>query len=432
MRESIIVDQFRLIVLGNFLFKISSKILADKLSQVATRIVSPQQFGFIRDRHIEDCIALASNCVNVLHKKCYKGSVAMKIDIRRAFDTFDWKFLYRVLCAFCFSQIFMNWIDSILGSLRLSVLINGSPAGYFRCTRGVRQGDPLSPLLFGIAENFLSRLLSKMVASYHLLPISSLRSFSAPTHLLYADDVLIFYRGMANNLRNVVNAFCVYGNISSQLDNWSKSSIFFGSSVSPTRISSLQSLVGMQIGHFLFSYLGVPLFRGKPRKSILIPIADKIVSKFARWKGKSLSMVGRATLIRSVITDSFVHSFMVYKWLVPLIQMNTKKIKNFLWTGSCEDSKLVRVDWKRCYRPYALGGLGLKDLALLNDSLLRKLTWKFITSNSFVFTFCVRDILTSCRNLREDTSPPPSGLLLSLAMLSSLRMVSGSSKKAPK
>ena len=89
MRDSIIVDQFRPIVLGNFLFKISSKILADRLAQVAARIVSLQQFGFIRDRHIEDCIALASDCVNVLHKKCYEGSVAMKIDIRKAFDTLD-------------------------------------------------------------------------------------------------------------------------------------------------------------------------------------------------------------------------------------------------------------------------------------------------------------------------------------------------------
>ncbi|KAK2663348.1 hypothetical protein Ddye_001922 [Dipteronia dyeriana] len=67
--------------------------------------------------------------------------------------------------------------------------------------------------------------------------------------------------------------------------------------------------------------------------------------------------------------------------------MVTKKIKNFLWTGSCEERKLVRVAWNRCCRPYALGGLGLKDLVLLNDSLLRKLTWKLITSNNFAFTF---------------------------------------------
>ncbi|KAK2642188.1 hypothetical protein Ddye_023951 [Dipteronia dyeriana] len=366
MRDSITVDQFRPIVLGNFLFKISSKIFADRLAQVAARIISPQQFGFIRDRHIEDCIALSSDCVNVLHKKCYGGNEAMKIDIQKAFDTLNWKFLCRVLRAFVFSQTFMDWIVSILGSSRLSILINGSPTSYFSCSRGVRQGDHLSPLLFGLAEDFLSRLLSRMVESDQLLPISSPRGFSALTHLLYADDVLVFCRGTVKNLKSVMLAFRVYGSISGQLVDWIKSSIFFGSSISPARISCLQSLVGIQIGRLPFSYVGVPLFQGKPKKAILMPIAYKILSKFAKWKGKSHSLAGRATLIRSVITGSFVHSFMIYKWPTFL----TKKIRNFLWTGSCEERKLFRVAWNRCCRLYALGGLGLKDLTLLNDSLL--------------------------------------------------------------
>ncbi|KAK3221897.1 hypothetical protein Dsin_008922 [Dipteronia sinensis] len=84
--------------------------------------------------------------------------------------------------------------------------------------------------------------------------------FPAPTHLLYADDVLIFCRGTVRNLMRVVHAFRVYDSISDQLVNWSKSSIFFGSLVSLARISSLQSLVGMQIGRLPFSYLEVPLF----------------------------------------------------------------------------------------------------------------------------------------------------------------------------
>ncbi|KAK3183588.1 hypothetical protein Dsin_030874 [Dipteronia sinensis] len=114
LKDSISIDKFRLIVLSNLLFKIFSKLLADRLAQIAARIVSPHQFGFIRDRHIEDCIALASECVNVMYKKCYGGNLAMKIDIRKAFDTLDWSFLRRVLQAFGFSPVFIDWIDSIL------------------------------------------------------------------------------------------------------------------------------------------------------------------------------------------------------------------------------------------------------------------------------------------------------------------------------
>ncbi|KAK2642786.1 hypothetical protein Ddye_024549 [Dipteronia dyeriana] len=202
------------------------------------------------DRHIEDCIALTSDCISVLHKKCYGGNMAMKIAIQKAFDTLDWKFLCRVLKAFGFSQTFMDWIVSILGSSRLYSLINGSPTSYFSYSRGVRQGYPLSPFLFGIAEDFLRRLLSRMVESDQLLHISSLRGFSAPTQLLYTDDVLVFCRGTIKNLKSVMLAFRVYGSISGQLVNW----------------------------------------RGKPRKVILMLIADKILSKFAKWKGKSLSL----------------------------------------------------------------------------------------------------------------------------------------------
>ncbi|KAI9198847.1 hypothetical protein LWI28_023034 [Acer negundo] len=335
LRDSISVDQFRPIVLSNFLFKISSKILADRLARVAARIISPRQFSFIRDRHIEDCIALASDCVNVLQKKCYGGNLAMKIDIRKAFDTLDWFFLCRVLQAFGFSFIFVDWIDGILCSSRLSILFNGIPERYFCCSRGVRQGDPLSPLLFGITEDFLSRLLTRLVGSSQILPISSPRGFLVPTHLLYADDVLIFCRGTQKNLKHIMGAFRDYGNISGQLVNWGKSSIYFGSSISPSQIGSLQSLIGMQIGQLPFSYLGVPLFRGKPRKAVLRHIANKILSKFAKWKGKFLSLASHATLIRSVITGSFVHSFMIYKWPSSFLSLINRKLRNFLWTGSC-------------------------------------------------------------------------------------------------
>ncbi|KAI9157287.1 hypothetical protein LWI28_019868 [Acer negundo] len=151
-------------------------ILDDRLVRVVARIISPQQFGFIRDRHIEDCIALASKCVNVLQKKCYRGNLAMKIDIYKAFDTLDWFFLCRVLQAFGFSFIFMDWIDDILRSSRLSVLLNVVPEGYFCCSRGVHQGDPLSPFLF--------------------------------------DDILIFCRGTQKNLKHIMGAFGDYGDIS--------------------------------------------------------------------------------------------------------------------------------------------------------------------------------------------------------------------------
>jgi len=146
---------FRPIALANFQFKIITKILADRLAIICMRIISPQQHGFVRDRHISDCVILASEMVNLLTKKQFGGNIAIKVDIRKAFDTLDWNFLVAVLRKFGFNTLFCDWILAILRSARLSILVNGNVVGFFPCNSGVRQGDPLSPLLFCLAEEVL-------------------------------------------------------------------------------------------------------------------------------------------------------------------------------------------------------------------------------------------------------------------------------------
>lgn len=112
--------------------------------------------GFIHGRDIKDCICTASEAANLLHNKAFGGNLALKIDITKAFDTLEWPFLLQVLRNFGFNTFFCNWIKVILKSAFLSILINGESDGYFNCTRGVRQGDPLSPLLFCFALQKMS------------------------------------------------------------------------------------------------------------------------------------------------------------------------------------------------------------------------------------------------------------------------------------
>ncbi|MCI27041.1 RNA-directed DNA polymerase (Reverse transcriptase), partial [Trifolium medium] len=89
------VDQYRPIAMANFKFKIISKILADRLSQILPTFISEEQRGFIQGRNIRDCICLASEATNLLHNKTYGGNLALKIDITKAFDTLEWSFLLR-------------------------------------------------------------------------------------------------------------------------------------------------------------------------------------------------------------------------------------------------------------------------------------------------------------------------------------------------
>jgi len=101
-----------------------------------------------------------------------------------------------VLNNFGFSTTFINWILAILQSTRLSILVNGKAVGFYSCSRGVCQGDPLSPLLFCLAEEVLSRAILASSSRGRITPILYCRGHFIPTHVLYADDIMIFCTGL--------------------------------------------------------------------------------------------------------------------------------------------------------------------------------------------------------------------------------------------
>lgn len=124
-----------------------------------------------------------------------------------------------VLETFDFSKIFRDWIMEIFSTYRLFVLHNGSAMGYFGCKWGVRQGGPLSPLLFVIGEDFLSRLVTKYVEENKLQPMKYTGALPFISHLLYADDVFLFMVTTKRNVRAILNFFDTYAELSSQQVN---------------------------------------------------------------------------------------------------------------------------------------------------------------------------------------------------------------------
>ena len=105
MANAVAIEQLYPIVLSNFNMKIIAKILADRLALITTRIISCQQFGFLKNKSISDCISGASEGVNLLQKTYFRGNMAIKIDIRKAFNTMDWDFSFR--CAGSFQFFFV-------------------------------------------------------------------------------------------------------------------------------------------------------------------------------------------------------------------------------------------------------------------------------------------------------------------------------------
>lgn len=197
------------------------------------------------------------------------------MDISKAFDTLEWDFLLKVLSKFGFNDKFCSWIRTILNSATLSISVNGKQNGYFNCKRGVRQGDPLSPLLFCIAEDVLSRNITKLVQQGKIELIKGTRSVQIPSYSLYADDIMIFCKGKISSVQTLMQLFTSYALASGEVINPSKSTVFYGS-ISTARINQITELIGFNKGTLPFVYLGVPIFKGKPKRSHLQPIADNI------------------------------------------------------------------------------------------------------------------------------------------------------------
>jgi ribonuclease HI len=232
-----------------------------------------------------------------------------------------------------------------------------------------------------LVEDVLSRAITRLVSQGKLHRIKGPRSCLVPSHSLYADDILIFCKGNLAGLRNLKDLFSQYALESGQVINSSKSTIFSGS-ITPGRLNLIVQLLNFELGSLPFDYLGVPIFKGKPKSLHLQPVADKIKQKLSAWKASLLSIAGRVQLVRSVVQSMLTYSISIYSWPISLLKDLEKCIRNFIWSGDSDKRKLVTVSWKKMCRPYSQGGLNIRSLIKLNEATNLKLGWDLLHSDS--------------------------------------------------
>ncbi|XP_026400560.1 uncharacterized protein LOC113296467 [Papaver somniferum] len=322
-------EQFRPIGLANFNFKIITRIITTRLSKMIENMISMQQGAFIKGRNIQDRIVLASEMINELNIKRRGGNVGMKLDITQAYDSLIWNFLFEVLRRFGFSEIGIHWLRRLFESARISVLVNGSPCGFFGVGRGLRQGDPLSPILFILDEEVLSRNVTSMVQDGRLQAMVN-RGGRQPSHLMFADDIFIFCNGNKRSLDNLMVMLGKYQSSSGQVVNIAKSKCFVGG-VTDTRKNEIANYLHMDLSAF----------------------PDNMP----------------------------VYNMSVYNWPKSVIKECEKIIRNFLWSADPAVKKLVTAKWDEVNSPISEGGMGLRRLEIMNKALLMKLLWKIETKD---------------------------------------------------
>lgn len=291
------VDQFRPISLCNVTYKIISKIIANRLKPLLPSFISPFQMAFVPGRNIHDNNIISHEIMDYLHKKKGKnGFMAIKVDLAKAFDKVEWSLLAKILTNLGFCREFVDWILQCITTSSFSFLVNSAPYGMLKPSRGIRQGDPLSHFLFVIYTEILSRMLAyqENIGSFKGVKIS--RTAHVISHLLYADDLIIFCRSTdedALSIKNILDTFSLW---SSQSPNTNKSSIHFSSNTSsPQRLAILNIFDFKECNH-KEKHLGFHFCRTPSKKVVFNDLIDKINTNLSGWKNLSYLLLLLPTL----------------------------------------------------------------------------------------------------------------------------------------
>ena len=206
------VTHFHPISLCNVLYKIFSKVLVNRLKSILPTIVTEHQSMFTKDRLISDNILVAFETLHGLQKfkSDSSGYMALKLDMSKAYDRVKWIFLEEIMRKMGFNERWINLTMICVKTVTYSVLVNGEPRGLIHPSRGIRQGDPLSPFLFLLCTEGLNRLIKNAELKGDIHGFSLCRRSSKLTYLLFADDSLLFCRATVEECANVLNILEAY------------------------------------------------------------------------------------------------------------------------------------------------------------------------------------------------------------------------------
>ena len=384
------LKDLRPISLVGGLYKILAKALANRIKNVLGKVISPVQSAFVESKQILDAVLIANEVVDTIIRRKESGIVC-KLDIEKAYDHLSWEFLIQVLDKMGFGKRWVSWVKWCVSTASFSIMVNGSLAGFFQNSRGLRQGDPLSPYLFVIGMEALSRLLNRAMDDNYL----SGSKFadrdgigSVISHLLYADDTLLFCGANKDQLKYLSWILMWFEALSGLRINLNKSEILPVGSVD--NVQELAVELGCGIGSLPSSYLGLPLGANHKALGVWDTVEDRFRKRLASWKSQYISKGGRLTLIQSTLSSLPIYCLSLFRMPVSICSRLEKIQREFLWSGGSLAKKTHLVNWKTVCTEKKKEGLGLCRFSILNKALMRKWCWRFANERDSLWRKVIR------------------------------------------
>ncbi|KAG8380670.1 hypothetical protein BUALT_Bualt06G0040000 [Buddleja alternifolia] len=371
------VEQFRPINLYNVSYKIISKIIALKLKPILDKLISPSQSAFYPGRSISDNSIVTHEIMHTINSKSGKGGLmAIKIDMAKSYDRVEWALLIDILVKFGFDQKFVNWIRVCIATTNFSTLVNGSPFGFFSPSRAIRQGDPLSPYIFLLYFDLFSRMLH-MEEDHNLLRgIKISRGSLSISHLMYADDLLIFGVADDKNVECIQECIATYEEWSGQCVSKEKTINHFSKNVPRVMRRAVCGVLNFRECNHKSKHLGLPFCKPACRISDYDELLERVGRKLSGWKAKCLAQVGRNVLVKGVAQSIPIYFMALQSIPVAVCERLDKMMRQFWWGDKEGNRGLHLKNWNFLCMPKEFGGLGLRRTRDMNKALISKIAWK--------------------------------------------------------
>ncbi|XP_024976218.1 uncharacterized protein LOC112514118 [Cynara cardunculus var. scolymus] len=324
------VTDYRPIACCNVLYKCISKVIVNRMKGSLDSLIDKAQLAFIPGRRITDNILMAHELVSGYQSSNGPPRCAFKIDIKKAYDTVDWRFLVVMLEGLGFHPV-----------LGFSMLLK-------QCIREAAE--------FGYHRGCEELEL---------------------THLCFADDLFVFTKGDVLSVEVLKKAIYLFQCRSGLAPSLEKSEIYFGNVPSNIKEAILECLP-FKLGSFPVRYLGVPLSQARLKLCDYAPLIAKVKGRIINWKSKFLSFGGRRQLIISVLQSLQLHWMSVFLLPSGIIHDIESIFRKFLWAPRDDLRGRCRLSWDVVCRLLDAGGLGIKRLSIWNRALLVKHVWDVV------------------------------------------------------
>ncbi|XP_061354128.1 uncharacterized protein LOC133298795 [Gastrolobium bilobum] len=327
-----------------------TEIIVGRLKHIMERVVSPYQVSFVPNRQIQDNITIVQELVHSMSKmRAKRAYMAIKIDLVKAYDR------------------------------GLMFLWNGGKIDDFIPTRGLRQGDPLSPYLLVLAMDKLTHIITTAVNGGLWKPMHVGKGGPKISHLAFADDLMLFMEASEDQIQTLFKCLKIFEEMSGQKLSVEKTSVYFSKNTSKEIMDKVVQFSGFKCVNNVRRYLGAMMRQGRVSKHLYDGLVEKVRSKLTSWEQQCLSQAGKITLSQSILAAILAYRMQSCKLPLMVCEAIEKLQINFIWGDKINARRHHPINWNVVTSPKLHGGLGLRNLARMNDAFLAKKAWKIYT-----------------------------------------------------